>query len=45
MSTDSAAVVLGTLNSASPALGLAIASGESGDSLAVDQNGLGVVAG
>lgn len=45
MSTDSAAVVLGTLNSASPALSLAITGGESRDGLAVDQNGLGVVAG
>lgn len=45
MSTDSAAVVLGTLDSATPALSLAIAGGESRDGLAVDQNGLGVVSG
>ena len=43
--TDSVAVVLGTLDSASPAQGLAIAGGEGGGGLAVDQNGLGVAAG
>jgi hypothetical protein len=42
---DSAAVVLGTLHGAAPALGLAVAGGEGGHRLVVDENGLSVVAG
>lgn len=39
------AVLRGTFNGTSPALGLPIASGESRDSLAVDGNSLCVVSG
>lgn len=44
MSANSTAVVLSTLHGTTPALGVAVAGRESRDGLAVDLNGLGVVA-
>lgn len=44
MGGHGAAVLLGTLDGGAPALGLAAAGGEGRDDLAVDADGLGVVA-
>lgn len=44
VSRDSAAVGLGTLDCATPALGMAIAGGQRGNSITIDENCLCIVA-